>query len=182
MPRWQLQLKQPMPRYVAFLRGVSPQNANMPELKASFEAAGFTAVKTLLSSGNLVFDSRVATEASIERQAEAAMQATLGRSFYTIVRRVDTLAQMLASDPYAAFAVPPQAKRVVSFTRQPPTPKAPLPITLDGASVLTIIGREVFTAYEPSPKGPVFMLLIEKTFGKDVTTRTWETVRKCAAA
>jgi uncharacterized protein (DUF1697 family) len=111
MPRWQLQLKQPMPRYVAFLRGVSPQNANMPELKASFEAAGFTAVKTLLSSGNLVFDSRVATEASVERQAEAAMQATLGRSFYTIVRRVDTLAQMLASDPYAAFAVPPQAKR-----------------------------------------------------------------------
>jgi hypothetical protein len=26
------------------------------------------------------------------------------------------------------------------------------------------------------------MTLIEKTFGTDVTTRTWETVRKCAAA
>ena len=31
-----------MPRYVAFLRGVSPMNAKMPELKAAFEAAGFT--------------------------------------------------------------------------------------------------------------------------------------------
>jgi hypothetical protein len=29
----------------------------------------------------------------------------------------------------------------------------------------------------------VFMTLIERTFGKDVTTRTWDTVRKvCAAA
>ncbi len=171
-----------MPRYVAFLRGVSPQNAKMAELQACFEAAGFTAVKTLLSSGNVVFDARVAAEAAIEQKAEAAMQATLGRSFYTIVRRAGTLAQLLASDPFEGFAVSPQAKRVVSFLRQPVTPKIALPIESDGARVLCMVGREVFTAYEPSPQGPVFMTLIEKAFGKDVTTRTWDTVRKCAAA
>ncbi len=38
----------------------------------------------------------------------------------------------------------------------------------------------MFSAYLPSPKGPVFMTLIEKTFGKEVTTRTWDTVRKLA--
>ena len=43
-------------------------------------------------------------------------------------------------------------------------------------------GREVFSAYLPSPKGPVFMALLEKTFGKDVTTRTWETVAKVTRA
>ena len=43
-------------RYAAFLRGVSPMNAKMPELKRAFEAAGFGDVKTLLSSGNVVFD------------------------------------------------------------------------------------------------------------------------------
>jgi uncharacterized protein (DUF1697 family) len=171
-----------MPRYVAFLRGVSPLNAKMPALKACFEGAGFTAVKTVLGSGNVVFDARTASEATIERQAEAAMQAALGRSFYTIVRRADALTQLLASDPYAAFDLPPQAKRVVSFMRNPPVGRVVLPIESDGARVLTVIGREVFSAYEPSPNGPVFMTLIEKAFGKDVTTRTWETVRKCAAA
>jgi len=45
-----------MPRFVAFLRGVSPLNARMPELKSSFEAAGFRNVRTVLSSGNVVFD------------------------------------------------------------------------------------------------------------------------------
>ncbi len=42
-----------MKRYAAFLRGVSPMNAKMPELKRAFEAAGFQAVRTLLSSGNV---------------------------------------------------------------------------------------------------------------------------------
>ena len=48
--------------------------------------------------------------------------------------------------------------------------------------ILASTGREVFTAYVPSPRGPVFMTLIEKTFGSEVTTRTWDTVRKCATA
>jgi len=44
-----------MQRYVAFLRGVSPMNCKMPELKRCFEAAGFADVRTLLSSGNVAF-------------------------------------------------------------------------------------------------------------------------------
>jgi len=32
----------------------------------------------------------------------------------------------------------------------------------------------------PGESGPVFMKLIEMTFGKEVTTRTWDTVKKCA--
>jgi hypothetical protein len=34
----------------------------------------------------------------------------------------------------------------------------------------------------PHPTTPVFMTLIAKTLGKDVTTRTLDTVKKCAAA
>lgn len=171
-----------MPRYVAFLRGVSPLNAKMPELKRCFEAAGFTNVRTLLSSGNVVFDARSATEASLERRAESAMQAALGRSFLTIVRRTDALRAMLESDPYAAFALPPSAKRVVSFLREPKKAKPALPIESDGARVLSTTGREIFSAYVVGEKGPVFMTLIEKAFGTDITTRTWDTVKKCAAA
>ena len=37
-----------MPTYAAFLRGVSPLNAKMPELQKCFESAGFENVKTVL--------------------------------------------------------------------------------------------------------------------------------------
>lgn len=153
-------------------------NASMPELKRAFEAAGFTDVKTLLSSGNVVFDARAASETSLERKAEAAMTKQLGRAFLTIVRSVDALRELLASNPYEHFRMSTGTKRVVTFLRSTPASKLVLPIELHDARILALKGREVFSAYDPSPKGPVFMSLIEKTFGKEVTTRTWETVAK----
>ncbi|HEX2778736.1 MAG TPA: DUF1697 domain-containing protein [Gemmatimonadaceae bacterium] len=169
-----------MPRYAAFLRGIMPTNAKMPELKAAFEAAGFTEVKTVLGSGNVVFSARSATEALLERKAEAAMTRELGRTFLTIVRPIDALREMLAADPFATLGVPPGAKRVVTFLREPPGRVVALPVELDGARIHAIVGREVFTSYLPGPKTPVFMTLIEKTFGKEITTRTWDTVRRIA--
>ncbi len=126
-----------MPRWVALLRGVSPMNAKMPQVRAAYEAAGFTDVVTVLASGNVVFDSRSASESAVHKKAAAAMEEHL-----------------------------PQT----------------LPLEQDGARILALEGRELYSAYVVGDKGPVFMNLIEKTFGKDVTTRTWDTVRKCAAA
>lgn len=171
-----------MPRYVAFLRGVSPMNAKMPSLKSCFEAEGFSDVRTLLSSGNVVFNARSSSPAALERRAEKAMQAGLGRSFGTIVRSAEYLQNFIESDPYAEFNLPPAAKRVVTFLRSPSEPKLTLPIERDGATILEFNGSEVLAAYVPGPKGPVFMSLLERTFGKDITTRTLDTVRKCAWA
>src|SRR5918996_1526288 len=99
-----------MPRYVAYLRAVSPMNASMQQLREAFEAAGFTDVKTVLSSGNVVFTARAASEASLQRKAEAAMTKRLGHSFLTIVRPVSRLRALLASDPYRNFDVAASAK------------------------------------------------------------------------
>ena len=153
-------------------------NAKMPELKQAFESAGFTDVKTILSSGNVVFSARRASETSLERKAEAATMQRLGHAFLTFVRPLDALREMFASDPYRGFRLNPAAKRIVTFLRDKPTSKLALPIEFDGARILAVKRREVFSAYVPNPKGPVFMTLIERTFGKDVTTRTWETVAK----
>ena len=169
-----------MPRYAAFLRGVMPINAKMPDLKRAFEAAGFTEVKTVLSSGNVVFNARAAAEGALERKAEAAMEKALGRSFPTIVRSVAALQELLASDPFRAFRLKPGAKRIVTFLRHPPTKKIVLPDELEGARIYAVKGGEAFSAYVRTPKGPVFMTLIEKTFGKAQTTRTWDTVAKIA--
>jgi len=167
-------------RYVAFLRGVMPMNAKMPDLKRAFEAAGFQDVKTVLSSGNVVFSAPSTATSALERKAEAAMTKHLGRSFMTQVRSVDALRALLASDPYAAFRLKPGSKRVVTFLRAKPKAKLALPVEREGARILAIRGTEAFSVYVRGPRTPVFMVLIEKTFGKDVTTRTWETVEKVA--
>ena len=171
-----------MSRFVAFLRGVNPMNAKMAELKRCFERAGFTDVKTVLSSGNVAFSARAASPATLERKAQAAMSRHLGREFPAIVRSTDALRKLVKSDPYRSFRLPAKAKRVVTFLRKPPTARLSLPAELDGARILTKKGREVFTAYVPTGRGAAFMVLIEKTLGREVTTRTWETVKKCTTA
>ncbi len=171
-----------MTRYVAFLRGVSPMNARMPELKRAFESAGFTDVRTLLSSGNVAFTARSAAPATLERKAEKAMQAELGRSFATVVRSSQFLQGLIESDPFAKLTLPPAAKRVVTLLRRPAAARLALPIERDGARILAMTDAEVFTAYVASDKGPVFMTLLERTFGTDITTRTWDTLKKCAQA
>ncbi len=171
-----------MPRYVAFLRGVSPMNAKMAELKRCFETAGFTDVRTVLSSGNVAFGARAKSDSALALEVEAAMAKQLGRTFYTIVRPASVLRELLEADPYAAFRLPANAKRVVTFLRDPHKAKLSLPLETDGVRILATNGREVFTAYVPNPRGPVFMTLIEKMFGTNVTTRTWDTVKKCATA
>jgi uncharacterized protein (DUF1697 family) len=170
-----------MPRYVAFLRGVSPMNAKMPDVKKAFEGAGFEDVRTLLSSGNVVFDARKAKEATLARRAEAAMKEHLGKSFMAFVRSIDHLRALLDADPFAALRVAPDAKRIVTFLHAPPAKDPDYPITLPGAHILGRRGTEVVSAYVPSDQGPVFMTLLEKTFGKDITTRTWDTVKKASA-
>lgn len=169
-----------MPRYVAFLRGVSPQTAKSADLKRSFEGAGLTNVKTVLSSGNVAFDAHSKSEPALERLIERALQESIGRGFYTIIRSSTYLNELLARDPYANYSFPSQAKRVVSFLRVTCEPKVPLPLVADDAHVLGILGREVFTAYIPGANGPVFMQLIERAFGTNLTTRTWETIEKCS--
>jgi len=149
-----------MPRYAAFIRGVSPMNAKMSELKEAFESAGFTDVKTILASGNVAFNARATSEPSLQRKAEGAMLERLSQAFLTIVRPMDMLREMLASDPYRAFRLEPAAKRIVTFLRDRPTAKVRLPIERDGARILSMTEREVFIAYMPTPKGPVFMLLL----------------------
>ena len=171
-----------MPRYAALLRGITPMNAKMAELRAAFEAAGFTDVKTVLSSGNVVFNARATSDRTLERKATAAMEERLGRRFLTLVRPVAALQRLLEADPYEPFRLAPAAKRIVTFLLATPKTKLKLPIEMDGARILAMRGTEIFSAYLPNPKGPVFMTLLEKTFGKDQTTRTWDTVAKVARA
>lgn len=97
-----------MRRYVAFLRGVSPMNCKMPDLKRAFEAAGFEDVRTLLSSGNVAFSAKPAVVPTLERAAEAAMKAHLGKVFPRIVRPTDFPLTLVEQDPFDTFALPPR--------------------------------------------------------------------------
>jgi uncharacterized protein (DUF1697 family) len=163
-----------MTSYAAFLRGVSPMNAKSHELVRAYEKAGFTDVATVAASGNVVFRAKGALK-SIEKRAEAATK------FAPFVRPIAELEALLASDPFAALELPRTAKRVITFLRARPAHPPKLPVTRDKATIYTLVGREALSAYVVQPGNPVFMALLDKTFGKDITTRTWDSLARVVA-
>lgn len=153
-------------------------NCKMSELKKALEGAGFTDVQTVLSSGNAVFTSRKTSESTLEKKIEKVLKKELGTEFSTIVRSIDDLQKMIDDDHFKKFKLKPKMKPIVTFLKKSPKAKLDLPMEKDGARILKMKDRVIYSAYTPSPKGAVFMVLIEKTFGKEVTTRTLETIKK----
>ena len=86
-------------------------NAKMTELKKCFESIGFTEVKTVLASGNVVFNSKTSSPEKLQNKIEAAMTENLDRSFSTIVRPVDELKKLLDGDPYTEFKLPNRQRK-----------------------------------------------------------------------
>src|SRR5438874_2437371 len=101
-----------MTRYAAFLRGVSPMNCKMADLKRQLEAAGFDDVVTVLSSGNAVFSCSTTSPSALERTIAAAT------GFATFVRPIGALEKLLAAEPFDGAAR--GAKRIVTFLRKAP--------------------------------------------------------------
>ncbi|XGC79821.1 DUF1697 domain-containing protein [Bdellovibrio bacteriovorus] len=153
-------------------------NCKMPELKKALELAGFSDVETVLSSGNAVFTYRKTSESTLEKKIEKILKEELGTGFSTIVRSIDDLKKLIDDDHFKKFKLKPGMKPIVTFLKNNPQAKLDLPMEKDGARILKMKDRVIYSAYTPSPKGAVFMVLIEKTFGKDVTTRTLETIKK----
>lgn len=93
-----------MTRYAAFLRGVNlgKRTVKSAELKSAFEAMGFQNVKTLLASGNVLFDARASK--AIRPKIEAGLKEQFGFDVPIVLRTVDDLRAMEAADPFGREA------------------------------------------------------------------------------
>lgn len=107
-----------MATYVAFLRGINVggHTVKNDRLRELFEALGFTRVRTLLASGNVLFDADEVDAAALERRSEAQLRDGLGYAVPTFVRTGDQVAAIAGHDP---FPDAPQGGKVhVGFLRQ----------------------------------------------------------------
>ncbi|KUI38581.1 DUF1697 domain-containing protein [Mycobacterium sp. GA-2829] len=90
-----------MTRFVAFLRGVNVGGVNlkMADVAAALTEAGFTAVKTILASGNVLLDSD-ADVASVRRTAEQALRTRFGYDAWVLAYGAATVAAISAGYPF----------------------------------------------------------------------------------
>ena len=171
-------------KYVALLRGIAPMNPNMQneKLRGVFEQLGFTDVKSVISSGNIVFTSPRTDVTAIEAEIEQAWPQKLGFTSTTVVRSLDDLKELVAANPFKGLTHSRELSLNVTFLKRPAADGVQLP-GIAGCTVHAVRPREMCVAIDlSSVKTPDYMVKAERTFGKEITTRTWKTVERIIKA
>ncbi|HSW87805.1 MAG TPA: DUF1697 domain-containing protein, partial [Candidatus Saccharimonadales bacterium] len=110
-------------RYAAFLRGINVgkvKQVKMAELKKAFESLGFQNVKTLLNSGNVIFETENKDEQKLTQQIEDALEITFGWRISTLLRPITELQALAATEPFKDISITPQTRLYVTFLTDKP--------------------------------------------------------------
>src|SRR5438067_3362090 len=112
--------------HVALLRGINVGGHNliaMADLRNLLGDLGFTDVKSLLQSGNVVFKSARRTAAGLERLLETQTAERLGASADFIVRSASEWEEIVARNPFAKEAKDDPSHLLVMFLKTAPAEK-----------------------------------------------------------
>ncbi len=167
--------------FVAFLRGISPSNPKMrnEKLRSVFHNLGFSNVRTVISSGNVLFESEADDMIRLEGIIEKKLQEQLGITSTTIICSKEELKFLFNENPFKNIDDTPKSKLNVTFLKNEPENQLVFPYQSEnkGFTVLSINDRVVFSVVDLSrSKTPDLMRWLEKEFGKNITTRTWKTI------
>ena len=176
-----------MPVRIALLRGVNlgaARRVAMADVRRTLAKAGFSEVRSLLQSGNLVFESAEAGEAAIEATVEGALLADLGLRTEVVVRGGEAWRAMIAANPFPHEAEEDPSHLVAMVLKTDPAAGAAEAMAeIAESERARVIGRVAYISY---PKGIADSRLVgaalDKALGARGTARNWNTVRKLAAA
>jgi uncharacterized protein (DUF1697 family) len=171
--------------YVAFLRGINVggnRKIEMADLRRVLAEAGFTKIKTILASGNVLFETSETDVNSLQRAIEENLQRAFTHNISVILRSREQIQALVEANPFQGIEVTPQTRLYVTFLPEAPYKTVPLHdiATERNFQILKVDHGEVISVLTLMPEfGTVdSMEIIEKEFGKKVTTRNWNTIIK----
>lgn len=175
-------------RYVALLRGIAPSGTNMTndKLRGVFDRLGFVDVTSVLASGNIVFGSPDADTRRLERRVERALADDLGLTNRAIIRSRDELRALVDSDPFPGLTHGRGTYLTATFLKDSAPTEGDLPDPPDPPGEVVRhdpAARVVLAVTDNSDTGrtSAFMSWLERSYGKDITTRSWLTVQRIVA-
>lgn len=169
-----------MATYVALLRGINVGRAkqvSMADLAAAFESCSCTAVRTVVRSGNVVFESASALDGSTAEVLEAELLRRTGVASSMVLLPGSEVQRIARENPLLEIGTDP-SRLMVGFVSQPPaTGGAPSAATL--APEVLVVGERA--VYQWCPDG-VSASRVPPSFWRQVapvvTVRNWRTVTR----
>ena len=168
------------------LRGINlgKRQLKSAELKAVVEGLGFTDVKTILASGNVVLEAGEAKPEALERDLHAALEKSTGLKSEVFVRNRAELQKLVEANPFPDEARERPSFLVLAFHRDPVDKAAiaRLAESYAGPERMVAIGRELFTDFPDGQGRSNLIPAMQKAKLSQGTARNWNTVQKLLAA
>ena len=167
--------------YVAFLRGINVgghHKVPMKNLREELEKINFKNCTTILNSGNVVFES---DENHLENRISEHLEKTFGFPIPTLVRTREMIIGLLHLDPFKDVEVSKEIRLYVSFLKDDNSAQVNLPwISQDKAyRIIGKTNKTIFSVIDLSlANTPSAMAVLEKFYGKEITTRNWNTIER----
>jgi len=175
-------------RRVALLRAVNVGGTGkvaMAGLRAFFAELGYPDAKTVVQTGNVVFDADE-KPAELERRLEKEAARRLGLKSDFMVRTAKEWAALVAANPFPDFAAENPTFMVVAVAKTKPGREAAA--ALDAAAeglpeTLKVVGREIYITYpDGQGRSKLDLARVERKHPSvRATARNWNTVLKIAA-
>jgi uncharacterized protein (DUF1697 family) len=173
---------------IALLRAVNVGGHNqvkMADLREIMSELGMQNVRSLLQSGNLVFQNESHKTPQLERVLEQSVATRLGVETDFLVRTADEWAAIIRDNPFPDEARRDPGHLVVLPLKDAPDRKSVLSLqgSITGREVVRVKGRQAYILYPDGiGRSRLTSALIEKKLGTRGTGRNWNTVLKLAAA
>lgn len=171
-------------KYVAFLRGINVgghHKVPMADLRKKMEDIEFENVVTILNSGNIIFETKNIKTQNLEKIISDKLEKSFGFSVPTIVRKHQTISTIFYETPFKDILTHKDIRLYVSFLMINTPNTLKLPWTSDDKSYKIIENKErmVLSVLDLSKsKTPIAMKAFEQFFGKNNTTRNWNTIER----
>jgi uncharacterized protein (DUF1697 family) len=173
--------------HIGLLRAINlgaHNKVSMGALRELLATIGLQNARTLLLSGNVVFESDGAPAAKLEALLEGATATQLGVATDYFVRSAREWRAIVDANPF-----PKEAKRdpghliMMCLKRAPDRASvAALQRAIKGREVVRANGREAYITYpDGQGRSKLTIAMIEKHLGTRGTARNWNTVLKLAA-
>jgi uncharacterized protein (DUF1697 family) len=170
---------------IALLRGINVGRAKriaMADLRTLFEELGFTDVRTVLNSGNVVFGSAMRTPADAAQAIEEALVRRTGVVSRVTVLSAEELAVVVDGNPLVAQST--DHARLLAFILAGPEQRKllePLAAQQWAPGALAIGERAAYVWCPTGVLESAAAAAVNKLLGDTTTSRNWNTLCKLHA-
>ncbi len=151
----------------------------MADLKKELAKLGMENIVTLLNSGNVIFVSENKGITELEEQMSKHLEDVFGFFIPTIIRKSSMISDLLEVNPFKEVALAKDIRLYVSFLRKDIESNLQLPWASEDGSfkILGMKDKTIWSVLDLSvSKTPKGMGFLENYYGKDITTRNWNTI------